>query len=301
MKLVTFEKEGHARVGAVADGAVVDLSTCSVAYDDMLSFLEAGEAALKEAASTLAAAAGGKRECVYALDEVKLLAPVPVPGKLFCLAGNYVKHIEEGRAKFKLRDKVTPRLFLKPSTNTVIGPGAPIVIPQVARAIDWEAELAVVIGRRGKNIRREEAYDYVAGYTAMNDVSERDLRIRERLEAAEWDSFFDWLNGKWLDSFAPMGPWIVTADEIPDPHSLRISLSVNGRMMQDSGTANMIHRVDELIEYVSTIVTLAPGDVIATGTPEGTGHPKGLHLAPGDTVRIEIEKIGVLENPVEAE
>jgi len=308
MKLVTFGKDGQARVGALVDDVVIDLRqaarerglrVCSTMLEDMNALLEGGDAALAEAQKNLAH--GLEHEgCRLPLGDVELLAPL-APRKLFCLAGNYVKHIEEGSGGVKAKDKITPRLFLKPPTNTVIGPGAAIRIPAVARGIDWEAELVAVIGRRGKNVRREDALDHVAGYTAMNDVSERKLRIRERPESSEWDAFFDWLNGKWFDTFAPLGPCIVTADEIPDPHELDISLSVNGEQKQGSNTSHMIHRVDELIEYISTFITLEPGDVIATGTPEGTGDPVGVYLKPGDVVRVEIEKVGVLENSVEAE
>ena len=304
MKLVTFRKDGKKRLGVLAGNGVVDLKEADGGqalgvFDDMISFLESGSAGRDAAAEVAEAGARGKTASTP-LGEVTLCAPVPEPGKLFCLAGNYVKHIEEGSGGVKAKDKITPRLFLKPSSNTVIGPGAPIMIPDVARAVDWEAELAVVIGKRGKHIAKADAFDYVAGYTAMNDVSERKLQIRERPETSEWDAFFDWLNGKWFDCFAPMGPCLVTADEIPDPHDLDLSLSVNGERKQHSNTQQMIHRIDELIEYISAFITLGPGDVIATGTPEGTGDPVGVYLKPGDVVRVEIERIGVLENPVEA-
>jgi len=190
---------------------------------------------------------------------------------------------------------------MKPSSTTVIGHGEPIVIPRNGNRIDWEAELGVVIGRRGKFISAEEAYDYVFGYTIVNDVSERRLKVPKEREPREGDRWFDWLNGKWFDTFAPMGPWIVTKDEIPDPHSLRISLTVNGEVMQDSNTNHMIFTVPELIQFISTLLTLEPGDVISTGTPEGTGAARGIFLKKGDLIRIKIERIGELVNPVESE
>ena len=183
----------------------------------------------------------------------------------------------------------------------VIGPGDAIRYPPGVRRLDYEAELGVVIGRRGKFISAEEAYDYVFGYTIVNDVSERRLEVPKEREPREGDRWFDWLNGKWFDTFAPMGPWIVTKDEIPDPHSLRISLTVNGEVMQDSNTNHMIFTVPELIQFISTLLTLEPGDVISTGTPEGTGAARGIFLKKGDLIRIKIERIGELVNPVESE
>jgi len=313
MKLVSFQKDDQSKAGVLINDLVVDLKAATQAQartaavpaslDDMISLLDSGDAGLKAAGDAVAFATGRaqKGDLSFPLDRVKLLAPLPRPRKLFCLAENYTEHIEEGGKVAEEKDKITPKVFMKPSTNTVVGPGEPILISKAARAIDWEGELAVVIGRKGKHIPREKAFDHIAGYTALNDVSERDFKIKERPESSEWDSFFDWLNGKWFDAFAPMGPCLVTRDEIPDPHQLTISLGVNGREMQNSSTANMIHKIDEVIEYLSTFLTLEPGDVIATGTPSGTGEPQGIFLKPGDVVRLEIEKIGVLENPVEAE
>ena len=307
MKLVTFSTDGNDRLGLLLDDMVVDLKIAArerncepQPFEDMIAFLKGGRAAHETAAAVARTAKAGDPG-VCRLDQVRLRAPVPRPGKLFCLAGNYARHIEEGGGRVEAKDKVTPRLFLKPPANTVIGPGDPIVLPPVARGVDWEAELAVVIGKKGKCIAREQAFDYVAGYTAMNDVSERKFQIRRRPDTSEWDAFFDWLNGKWFDSFAPMGPCLVTADEIGDPHALEISLRVNGETKQNSTTGHMIHRIDDLIEYISKFITLEPGDIIATGTPEGTGDPVGTYLKPGDAVCVEIENIGVLENPVAEE
>jgi 2,4-didehydro-3-deoxy-L-rhamnonate hydrolase len=226
---------------------------------------------------------------------------VPNPRKVLCLAGNYQDHIEEGgRAKLQQQDVETPRVFMKPPSTTVIGPDAPILIPPVARAIDWEGELAVVIGRRAKGVQAEQARRYVAGYTVMNDVSERQLRIRERTASRPRDEWFDWLNGKWLDTFAPQGPWLVTRDEIPDPQTLAISTYVNGERRQHSNTAQMLCPIDRIIEYISAIVTLEPGDLISTGTVAGVGAATGTFLRPGDQVEIEIAGIGVLRNRVAA-
>lgn len=306
MKLATFEQSGVVRLGAVNEdeGTIVDLCAAAAGTPQarffsggMLGLLEAGEEGL---AAARAIVANPPQFATQPLSTVRLLAPILYPRKLFCLAGNYAEHIQEGGRRISEKDKVTPRIFMKPPTTTIVATGDPILIPPVAQRIDWEAELAVVIGRKGKALAEAEALEYVAGYTVFNDVSERRLKIRERRESAEWDRFFDWLNGKWLDTFAPMGPWIVTADEIPDPQSLEIRLWVNGQPMQQGNTGQMIFSVANVISYLSQIVTLEPGDVIATGTPSGVGSSRGLFLKPGDRVRVEIERIGAIENPVAA-
>ncbi|HIE03428.1 MAG TPA: fumarylacetoacetate hydrolase family protein, partial [Candidatus Latescibacteria bacterium] len=198
-------------------------------------------------------------------------------------------------------EKVTPYVFMKPPSTTISGPGDPIVIPKIGRAIDWEVELGVVIGRRGKYIRPEEAYDYIFGYTVVNDVSERKFDAGPRTKPREKDPFFDWLNGKWFDGFAPTGPVVVTKDEVGDPHDLRLTLRVNGEVKQDSNTRLMIFSVPEIVAFVSRMMTLEPGDIIATGTPSGVGDARGEYLKPGDLVEAEVERIGVLRNPVVAE
>ncbi len=305
MKLATFERSGEARLGALLDGdRIVDLAAAAAGTAQerlfsggLVALLDAGEEGLAAARAIVAAPPAA---AICPLADVRLLAPLRYPRKLFCLAGNYAAHILESGKDFSEKDKVTPRVFMKPPTTTVIGTGDPIRIPPVGQAIDWEAEMAVVIGRRGKAIPAEQALEYVAGYTVINDVSERALKIRDRAESAEWDKFFDWLNGKWLDTFAPMGPWMVTADEIPDPQRLAVTLDVNGQRMQTGNTGQMIFSVADLVSYISQIIALEPGDCIATGTPAGVGHGRGIHLKPGDVVRVEIESIGVIENPVVA-
>jgi 2-keto-4-pentenoate hydratase/2-oxohepta-3-ene-1,7-dioic acid hydratase in catechol pathway len=162
-------------------------------------------------------------------------------------------------------------------------------------------ELAVVIGRRGKCIPPERALAHVFGYTIVNDISERRFKAPEGRPAREWDKFFDWLHGKWFDGFAPMGPWITTADEIPDPQALALELRVNGQQRQHGGTAEMIYPVAELVAFASTMMTLLPGDIIATGTPQGVGSASGDRLKPGDVVECRVEGVGTLVNPVIAE
>ena len=311
MKLATCSLKDRSFVAvATDDGRVVDLAAADAElareearpphafFHNMIDFLEHGSQAREAAEKAVREAREGS--AVHPLSGVRLRAPVPAPRKLFCLAGNFQDHIEEGGKKMDSQDKETPRFFMKPASTCVIGPEDSIRIPPVARAIDWEGELAVVVGRRGKRIPRDQALDYVAGYTNMNDVSERKLKIWPRSEDRPQDRWFDWLNGKWLDSAAPMGPWIVTGDEIGDPQDLQISTYVNGDRKQHNNTSQMLVPVASLIEYISAIVTLEPGDVISTGTVSGVGYVTGEYLKPGDRVEVEISKIGVLGNPVAA-
>jgi len=214
-------------------------------------------------------------------------APVPRPGKIVCVGLNYRDHAaESGLAVPK-----TPVIFSKFS-SCVIAPGEPVVIPPSSAKVDYEAELAVVIGRRASHVTADRAYDYVLGYTAFNDVTARDFQFGDG----------QWQRGKSCDTFAPMGQAIVTADEIPDPHTLRISLTVNGTVMQDSNTSQLIFRVPELIAFISDSITLEPGDVIATGTPAGVGFARKppVFLQPGDRMEVSIDRIGGLGNPVVA-
>ena len=232
-------------------------------------------------------------------DQVQLLAPIPDPSKILLLAGNYSKHIEEGGGKAEERAKTFPYVFMKPIT-TLNNPGAPIRIPAVSPDnIDWELELGVIIGRRCHGVSEADALDYVAGYTVVNDISDRVFKPNPERNQRPKDVFFDWLHGKWHDTFCPMGPCVLPADDCPDPQSLKMTLKVNGQVEQDASTADMVFPVAAIVSFVSSFVTLEPGDIISTGTPDGVGHPKGKHLKPGDVVEAEIEGIGVLRNPVE--
>ena len=317
MKLATCSTKTDTFLGAVVDDQiVVDLGGADRRLarkekrpahsflSNMLELLSAGQkgrsAARKVLNATLAEA--GKSpdaKVTFLLSRIRLRAPL-VPRKLLCLSGNYQDHIEEGGGKMAVQDKETPRFFMKPATTTVIGPGERILIPPVATAIDWEGELAVVIGRKAKQVSASEALRYVAGYTVMNDVSERKLKIKNRSEDRDEDVWFDWLNGKWLDTFAPLGPWIVTSDEIPDPQVLEISTYVNGDRKQHNSTAQMLVPVANLIEYISAIVTLEPGDIISTGTVSGVGNTTGEYLKPGDKVEVKISQVGTLHSRVAA-
>lgn len=317
MKLVTFEINGKERIGALLGDEIVDLKLTYMAnfgedgnlkiFEDMISYIEYIESGLHPGKEILnVAKTNSKRAVLYSLSEVKLKAPVPRPRKVLCLAGNYAEHIREGRGDVISRevlDKTTtvPRVFMKPPSTTVIGPYDTVVIPKNGQQIDWEAELAVVIGKRGKFISAKDAPNYIAGYTVMNDTSERKLKVSPTRVPREGDKWFDWLNGKWFDTFAPQGPCLVTEDEVGDPNNLKISLRVNGEIMQNSNTKNMIFNTYDLVEFISTIVTLEPGDLISTGTPEGVGIARGILLKDGDLMETEVENIGTMRNPIKVQ
>jgi 2-keto-4-pentenoate hydratase/2-oxohepta-3-ene-1,7-dioic acid hydratase in catechol pathway len=236
------------------------------------------------------------------LKDVKLAAPLERPGKIICLAGNYREHIvESGYIAPRQTDVITQQLFLKPA-SAIIGNDDEIVIGKNNVTVGWETELAVVIGKRGRNIAAAEAFDFIFGYTILNDVSERRLNSRlENRTKREMDGFLDWLAGKWFDGFAPCGPWIVTADEIANPHNLDIKLTVNGEVRQQGDTRDMIFSIPEQIAYISSIMTLEPGDIISTGTPVGAGVGGDASLRDGDELVCEIEGIGKLHNRVRSD
>jgi 2-keto-4-pentenoate hydratase/2-oxohepta-3-ene-1,7-dioic acid hydratase in catechol pathway len=228
--------------------------------------------------------------------DARLVAPLTYPGKVLCSGANYYSHAAEmGVAAPDPEGE--PFFFLKPPATTVIGPGEPIPCPATA-LLDWEAELGVVIGRRAKDVLRENAFDFIAGYLVANDVSARDRTARE--DAVSPHFVYDWLAHKGQDGFCPLGPGIVPAWQVEDPQQLQLRLSVNGVVRQDCSTADMVITVDRLVAAASRLCTLLPGDVILTGTPAGVGVPRGEFLHPGDIVRIEIDGIGMLENPVVA-
>ncbi|MGE0824060.1 MAG: fumarylacetoacetate hydrolase family protein [Candidatus Binatia bacterium] len=281
MRLVSYERNGQCSIGALTTFGIVDFPTASggALPDDMLTFLRQGESALTQAQNIVA-----KGGSAISLKEVRLLAPIPKPGKIIGIGLNYADHAAEGgREKPKY-----PMIFTK-AVSAVIGNGEAICLPYVTGMVDFEGELAVVIGKRAKEVSSKEALNYVVGYTICNDVSARDYQERSSPTA-----------GKSFDTFAPLGPTIVTRDEIPDPHDLDIQTTVSGEEMQHSNTRHLIFNVNYLIDYLSHIFPLEPGDVISTGTPAGVGWfrtpPRFLKV--GDTVRIEIEKVGILENPV---
>jgi 2,4-didehydro-3-deoxy-L-rhamnonate hydrolase len=249
---------------------------------------------LKKVAKPIAAAvAARKLKPVGALDR-KAVAPYR-PQRIFCAASNYVDHAREMASVLAAKSESKPYMFLK-LQNAVIGPHEAVRKPAETERLDWEVELAAVIGRRARRISVDKALGCVAGYSIVNDVSARDLNSR-----SDYPFKFDWFQGKAHDTFAPFGPCIVPAWLIKDPQTVSLKLIVNGATMQDDTTANMIWKVAEQIAYLSTIVTLEPGDVIATGTPAGVGMGRGVYLKPGDLMHAVIPEIGTLANPVVAE
>ena len=266
---------------------------------DLLPLLPGGEhsAATHALAAWLAADVARGEGLAVPVAKVQLLTPIPQPAKIILLAGNYNEHIQEGGGRATERAKTFPYLFTKPPTTTLNHPGAPIVIPAVSpNHVDWECELGVVMGRRCKGVKEADALSHVAGYTVVNDISDRKFRPNPGREKREKDTFFDWQHGKWHDTFCPVGPCIASADALRDPQQLALTLTVNGRVHQNASTAQMIFPVAAILEFVSAIVTLEPGDIISTGTPSGVGNTTGTYLQPGDRMEAAIAGIGVLHN-----
>lgn len=302
MKLVTYlTPDGARRAGAAVGDGIVDLAAGAAALgvtlpSDVVGILRMGDAGLATARQVIAAAESGRLP-TWPAASVRLTAAVPNPPKLLLLAGNYQAHIVEGGAPPVEKARITPRPFIKPGT-AVIGTGDPIIIPPDTDTLDYEIEIAAVIGLRGRFIPVEDAESYVAGYTVFNDLSARSLKIAEGRMEREGDWFFDWLLGKWCDTFAAVGPYLVTRDEAGDPHQLEMSLRVNGVLRQHSSAGEMIFTIPEAIAFLSRFVTLEPGDILAMGTPGGVGDTTQTYLQPGDVVEAEIERLGKLVNRV---
>lgn len=243
-----------------------------------------------------------REELVIPTEDVRLLVPIARPNKLLLLAGNYAAHVAERGGATAERDETFPYVFLKPASTTLTHPGDPIVIPRISPDhIDWECELGVIIGQQCRNVTEDEALDFVAGYTIVNDISDRRFTPNPQRKQRERDRFFDWLHGKWHDTFCPMGPCLLSADDVPDPQDLELELTVNGEVKQKGSTADMVFPVAAIVSFLSQFVTLEPGDIISTGTPSGVGSATGTYLKPGDLVRATISGIGTLENPVTLE
>ncbi len=306
MRLLTYTHSGAPRLGAVIDDWVIDLPAAFTVFqqdqsssgtgeqglpEDMLTFIQAGDWARDAAQKivdevTSRDPSGMTDPFVIPLAEVHVAAPVLNPSKIICAGLNYADHCREQNVPVPER----PKLFAK-FPSSLIGSEDSITWPStVSQKVDFEAELAVVIGRLARNIHADEASRYIAGYTIVNDVSARDVQFMDE----------QWVRGKSFDTFCPLGPYLVTPDEILDPHSLAIRCHVNDEMMQDSNTNEMIFNAFELIEFISRTCTLMPGDIICTGTPNGVGHfqKPPVYLNPGDVVVIEIEGLGRLRNPV---
>jgi len=283
LRFVTFRKESYSEPGVLQGGQVIGIR--GAGFDSVASVISGGAEALDRVARWL------QRPPISELPDmaqVTLLAPIPRPPKIICIGLNYRDHAAEG----KMTIPELPTVFSKFPT-AVTGPGHPIVLPKTSTKPDYEAEFAVVIGKRGRHIPEEQWREYVFGYTIFNDVSARDFQMATS----------QWMIGKTFDTFAPLGPSVVTADEVADPHNLAISLTLNGELMQNSNTGKMIFRMPRLIAFLSSVFTLEPGDVIATGTPAGVGFARKppRWLRPGDEVTVRVEGLGELTNPVVAE
>lgn len=283
MRFVTFQVDTNIEPGVLVGGQIIGLR--GAGFESVLSVIEGGADALDRVSRWVRHPLSSELPDMAA---VALRAPIPRPPKIICIGLNYRDHA----AETKLPIPEVPVVFSKYPT-AVTGPGQPIVLPGNSAKPDYEAELVVVIGKRGRHVRAEDWREYVFGYTMMNDVSARDFQMATS----------QWMIGKTFDTFAPFGPAIVTADEVADPHNLEISLTLNGQTMQNSNTSQMIFQVPRLIEFLSSVFTLEPGDIIATGTPAGVGFARKppVWLRSGDEVTVRVEGLGELTNPVVAE
>ncbi|WP_042350769.1 fumarylacetoacetate hydrolase family protein [Bacillus massiliigorillae] len=309
MKLITFSREGVTRIGAIVEEEVVDLHLAyrtsleqdgkiraqqiadAFVPEEMTAFLQGGKESMELAKAAIDYALTNKQvgdhKLVHAVSDVKVGAPVPKPGKIFAVGHNYREHILE----MKREIPKYPVVFAK-FGNTVIGPQDDIPFYPISEQLDYEAEFAFVIGKRAKNVSQADALDYVAGYSVANDVTYRDFQRRT----------LQWLQGKTVDGSLPMGPWMVTSDELTDPSGLEMVLHVNGEERQRTNTANQVFTVQHLVEFLSSIATLEPGDIVITGTPGGVGVAREpqTFLKDGDVVTVSIDKVGTLENKVSA-
>lgn len=311
MRLVSFDLHGERKLGASHDNGIVDLGRAHDLFQSkimethhdipsrfpqrMTDLLETGEGLWRYASDLVdhvnrllrdQTGEMQQQEVLLSTGDVRILPPVSDPPKIVCLGLNYRDHAEEARVPLPER----PLLFSKPST-TIVGPEDPVVYPKISTQVDYEVELAVIMGKRGKDIRESDAFKHVAGYTVFNDVSARDIQFADK----------QWFRGKSFDTFAPTGPCLVSRDQVSDPHNLMIELRVNGETRQRSTTANMIFKIPQLIAFISNVMTLQPGDIIATGTPAGVGFyakPEKRLLKPGDLMEAEIEGIGLLRNKI---
>jgi 2-keto-4-pentenoate hydratase/2-oxohepta-3-ene-1,7-dioic acid hydratase in catechol pathway len=297
MKLITYSRNDWISVGLLTGDELIDIPSIWPGPNPprtIKEILTRGPACLARLAELADSA-----DIFTPLNSVKLLAPVPRPNKVIALAGNYSEHIKEAGLSLGLsaspRRTTVPRPFLMPPT-VVIGPDEEIPWPAYSEQVDYEIELAVVIGSKAKHIKPEEALDAVAGYTIANDVSARSVTFAEARAKRAWDEFYDWLNGKWSDGFLPMGPYLLTKEGVDDVQNLDMQLTVNGRVRQQANSSEMIYSVADIVSFLSHIMTLEPGDVIATGTPAGVAMATGEFLRPGDVIECTIEKLGILKN-----
>jgi 2-keto-4-pentenoate hydratase/2-oxohepta-3-ene-1,7-dioic acid hydratase in catechol pathway len=289
MKLVTYQLDGAVRHGSLhgPEGAetISDLGP-----GDLLGLLQGGPQALAAAERATGAA--------VPLRSVRLLAPVRRPGKIMCVGANYQDHIAEGGGTRVDKTNRVPSIFCK-FASQVIGPDDPLPLPaHITDQTDWEIELAVVMGLHCRRASLNQALGYVAGYTIGNDISARTFNNGKEVEAYAGREWFEWLWGKWVDACAPLGPWLVTADEVGNPHDLGIRLALNGELKQNSNTSHMIFTIPEIIAFTSHFATLEPGDIILTGTPAGVGYATNTFLKPGDVLEGSIDRLGELRTLV---
>lgn len=302
LKLCRFRSGHEVRLGLYKDDIVLDLIDVADALrvrlepvENVLEFLPGGE--LAELGRELSEYCESNDDPSLALrvQAVQLLTPFPPPSKFLLVAGNYTEHLLESGFKVAERETTFPYFFWKPPTTTFRASGEKLLLPESAgEYVDWELELGVVIGKTARNVHAEEASRYVAGYTAVNDISNRRFLPNPNRRTRERDSFFDWLHGKWFDGFAPVGPCVVSSRDIPDPQDLDMELRLNGNVEQSGNTSQMIFSVGELLQFITNFVTLEPGDLISTGTPAGVGNAKGRFLRRGDILEGTIEMIGTL-------
>jgi 2-keto-4-pentenoate hydratase/2-oxohepta-3-ene-1,7-dioic acid hydratase in catechol pathway len=291
MRLVSFRESKSIKCGALTNNGIIDLTG---EFKSVKNIIAAGGETLKKIQTSI-----NSCKKFIPVPNVKILAPIPDPGKIFGLAGNYAKHIIEAGLKLGLSNSphntTVPRPFLMPD-SVIANPDDIIDWPAYSKEIDYEIELCVVVGKTAKCVSPEKAKEAIAGYTIANDISARSTTFAAGRAKRPWDEFYDWLNGKWADGFLPIGNCIATADEIANPQNLQMTLKVNGQIRQNANTSTMIFNVYEIVSFMSHITTLAPGDIIATGTPEGVGMATGNFLKAGDKIECEIEKIGTLTN-----
>ena len=319
MRLCRFLLDGSNQAGFYDEETIVPIEKAAASFadevgrdpglprtDDLLEFL-APDGPHLPAIKALAGWVDGLDDSKRAglsipTGRLKLLVPTPRPPKILLLAGNYAAHVIERGGTAVERAETFPYVFMKPPTTTLTHPGDPIRIPGVSPDhIDYESELGVVIGKRCRDVEEGEALGYVAAYTIVNDITDRKYAPNPARKPRERDKFFDWLHGKWHDTFCPVGPCLLSSDALPDPQASAIRLKVNGAVKQDGSTGQMIFPVAAVISFLSRFVTLEPGDLISTGTPSGVGSTTGVYLKPGDLVEASIEGIGALVNPVLAE
>jgi 2-keto-4-pentenoate hydratase/2-oxohepta-3-ene-1,7-dioic acid hydratase in catechol pathway len=297
MKLVTYRRDEFISCGILTDKGIIDVPSAWPGPNPPRSIsqiLRRGPECI-EAITELA----GKAEGLMLCEDIQLLAPVISPGKVIGLAGNYSKHIKEAGLALGLSDSprksTVPRPFIMPP-SVITGPESEIPWPVYSEQIDYEIELAVIIGEKTRCVKANEALDYIAGYSICNDISARSVTFKKGRAERPWDEFYDWLNGKWADGFLPLGPYLVTADEVEDVQNLNMTLCVNGKTRQQANTSEMIYPVIEAVSFLSHIMTLEPADIIATGTPAGVAMATGDFLQPGDQIECTIEKLGTLTN-----